>query len=178
MTKIDLKAAYRRLHYTTSMALQACVLIAIVTLCLTFGGAANPSQWSDISELAFDLANDIVYHPGWNPALHHSPQQHLLANKVDLEPDSTPFAPAYPMTVPWLPNSFPKCDGYYLDKNVTAFLQKDKSHGAAILPLVVHLLGCPVHPDESHMREDLLSLSKYLAKATPTETKNDPWVEN
>ena len=173
MTKIDLKAAYRRLHYTASMALQACVLIAhllLVALRLTFGGAANPSQWSDVSELAFDLANDIVHHPGWDPALHHSPHQHLLAAKVDLEPASTPFAPAYPVTVPWLPNSFPKCDGY-LDDIFMAFLQQDQSRGAAILPLVVHLLGRPVHPDESHMREDLLSLSKFLAEATPAETK-------
>jgi hypothetical protein len=45
------------------MALQACVLFAgllLVALRLTFGGSANPSQWSDLSELLFDLANDII----------------------------------------------------------------------------------------------------------------------
>jgi hypothetical protein len=76
MTKIDLKAAYRRVHLQATMALQACVLIGgllLLALRLTFGGAANPSMWSDISELLMDLANDIVHHPGWDPSRHSSP---------------------------------------------------------------------------------------------------------
>jgi hypothetical protein len=83
MTKVDMKSAYRRLHYMAAMAVQACVLVCnllLVALRLTFGGAANPSQWSDVSEMAFDLANDLVRNPGWDPSLHASPHQHLLAD--------------------------------------------------------------------------------------------------
>jgi hypothetical protein len=58
LTKVDLKSAYQRLHYTTAAAVQACVLLIadmfLVTLHLTFGGSANPSQWSDVSKLDFD----------------------------------------------------------------------------------------------------------------------------
>jgi hypothetical protein len=54
------------------------------------------------------------------------------------------------VTIPWLPNSFPKCNGY-LDDIFVAFLQQDQAGGVAILPLVVQLLGHPIHPDESHM---------------------------
>jgi hypothetical protein len=35
-------------------------IFVLIALHLTFGGASNPSQWSDISEMATDLANDIV----------------------------------------------------------------------------------------------------------------------
>jgi hypothetical protein len=36
-------------------------IFVLIALRLTFGGASNPSQWSDsISEMATDLANDIV----------------------------------------------------------------------------------------------------------------------
>jgi hypothetical protein len=173
MTKIDLKAAYRRVHLAAQMALQACVMIGgllLLALRLTFGGAANPSQWSDISEMAMDLANDLVHHPGWDPSLHSSPHQHLIADRVELEPASTPFATALAVRIPWLPTSDPKCDGY-LDDIFMAFLPCDLARGSAVLPLVVHLLGRPVHPAESELREDLLSLSKFIAEATPSETK-------
>jgi hypothetical protein len=73
LTKVDLKSAYRWLHYTAAMAVQACVLVCnllLVALRLTFGGAANPCQWSNVSELAFNLANDLIWNPGWDPSLH------------------------------------------------------------------------------------------------------------
>jgi hypothetical protein len=35
-------------------------IFELIALCLTFGGASNPSQWSNISEMATNLANDIV----------------------------------------------------------------------------------------------------------------------
>ena len=56
--KVDLKSAYWRLHYSMCTAQQSLVAIddfVLVALCLTFGGAANPSQWSNISELTCDL---------------------------------------------------------------------------------------------------------------------------
>ena len=49
---------------------------------MTFGGAANPSQWSDISEIATDLSNDLVRDPAWDPDLFQSPHQHLLKDAM------------------------------------------------------------------------------------------------
>jgi hypothetical protein len=88
--------------------LQACVLFAgllLVALHLTFGGSANPSQWSDLSELLLDFANDLFQHLGWDPDLHHSPHQHLLADQIDLLPPSVPFAPACDLAID-LPHNF------------------------------------------------------------------------
>ena len=44
-------------------AAKSCTCIAgllLMALQMTFGGAPNPSQWSDISEVVTDLANDIT----------------------------------------------------------------------------------------------------------------------
>jgi hypothetical protein len=128
LTKVDLKAAYRRLHYSAAMAVQACVLVSnllLVALRLTFGGAANPSQWSDVSELVFDLANDLVRNSGWDPVLHTSPHQHLIADRIELQPPSVPFVPARAVTVSYPDDSSPKCDGY-LDDAFMAFLEHDR----------------------------------------------------
>jgi hypothetical protein len=53
------------------MIVQAILLtigeFILFTLCMTFGGAPNPSKWSnDVSELTTDLANDLVHDNGWD----------------------------------------------------------------------------------------------------------------
>ena len=52
-TKCDCKAAYKRLHFDPRMIVQSIVGIGnfiLLALRMTFGGAPNPSQWSDVSE--------------------------------------------------------------------------------------------------------------------------------
>ena len=78
--KIDWDSAYHCLHLMTETTVQAIVMcggLLLVVLHLTFGGtvsgAANPSQWSDRSEMICDLANDLVRHPDWSPDLCPSP---------------------------------------------------------------------------------------------------------
>jgi hypothetical protein len=87
ITKIDWKSAYRGVHlHTDTPAVQSMVVIAgklLLALRQTFGGASNPSQWSDISEIATDLANDLVRRADWNPLVHHSPHQHRLTDAHD-----------------------------------------------------------------------------------------------
>ena len=46
-----------------------------------------------------------------------------------------------------------------------------RPRGAAVLPFVIYLLGRPVHEQEKAYREDLLSLTKFIAEATPAECK-------
>lgn len=172
-TKVDLKAAYRRLHQAASTAVRSLVQIdgiLLLALRLTFGGAPNPSMWSDTSEMAFDAANDIVRHSGWDPSTQHSPHQHLIAGRRELAPDDVPFATSLPVIVHVPADLHPKCDGY-IDDAFMAFLETDIERGAAILPLVIELLGRPVHSSEASSRDDLLSLKKFLAEATPAESK-------
>jgi hypothetical protein len=64
----------------------------------------------------------------------------------------------------------PKCEGY-LDDSFIAMLEDDTLSGSHILPFVIHLLCCPVHPDEEEYQEATLSLTKFWAEATPDKLK-------
>jgi len=117
-TKANLKAAYCRLHHTAGVAVQALTRVdnmLLVALRLTFGGAPNPSMWSDVSKMAFDIANDLVQNEGWDPEQHHLPHQHLIAGRVECLDDDVPFAPSLPVIVDGPFDTAPKCDGYIDD---------------------------------------------------------------
>jgi hypothetical protein len=46
----------------------------LVALRMTFGGAPNPSQLSNISDVIANLANDLVRRSNWDPGLWSAPQ--------------------------------------------------------------------------------------------------------
>jgi hypothetical protein len=92
---MDWKSAYQCLHNSAETAMQSIVAVGIyilIALCLTFGGATNPSPWSDVSKLATDLANDLVQDDGWDPNVHFSLHQHLLKDSVKFEDPAVPIA--------------------------------------------------------------------------------------
>ena len=71
LTKLDFKAAYRRLHLAPTTAVQSAVTFdefALVALRLTFGGAPCPSYWSDISEITCDTCNQLSRCNQWTPS--------------------------------------------------------------------------------------------------------------
>ena len=81
LTKVDCKSAYRRIHLKASTAVQWCTSIddlLLVALRMTFGGAPNPFQWSNVSEVITDLENHLVRRSDWDPEVFHSLHQHLL----------------------------------------------------------------------------------------------------
>jgi hypothetical protein len=82
--------AYHRLHLAINLVVQSGVFIEgflLLALQMTFGGTANPSRWSVVSELACDLANDLLRNPGWDPDKHKSPHQDLIGDAVEFEPN-------------------------------------------------------------------------------------------
>jgi hypothetical protein len=65
-----------------------------MALRMTFGGSPNPAQWSDVSGLVTDLANDLVRRNDWDPQQFKSPRQVLLSmdeavdnNRREIRPD-------------------------------------------------------------------------------------------
>jgi hypothetical protein len=169
--KVNWKSAYCQLHQEAQTAIQSMVTIGIfvlIALHLTFGGASNPRQWSDISEMATDLANDIVRDDGWDPDTHVSPHQDLLKDEIKFEDPSIPLAQADELAIDIPAEDHPKSD-CYIDDIFTAFLETDVKRGSRIVPFILHLLGCPLSPNESLPRDDILSLKKLLAEATPME---------
>ena len=182
LTKVDFKSAYRRIHLQASTAVKACTCIdgfLLVALRLTFGGSPNPSLWSDVSEVVTDLANDLVRRPDWDPKRHHSPHQSLLESDRAKDDDADGsrvgegfgrshfFAPDYPIE-----DVLPRFD-CYLDDIFGAFFSCDKAKSEAAIPLALHLVGRPndTSNGESFPRDDLLSLSKFLAEAKPSQRK-------
>jgi hypothetical protein len=124
---VDWKSAYQRLHNSAETAIQSIVAVDIyilIALHLTFRGAANPSQWSDISELATDLANNLVQDDGWDPNVHFSLHQHLLKESVKFEDPTVPIAQVSELAILLPADDAPKSD-CYIDDIFTAFLETD-----------------------------------------------------
>jgi hypothetical protein len=118
--------------------------------------------------MATDLANDIVRDDGWDPDTHVSPHQDLLKDEIKFEDPSIPLAQADELAVDIPAEDHPKSD-CYIDDIFTAFLETDVKRGSRIVPFILHLLGHPLSPNESLPRDDILSLKKLLAEATPAE---------
>jgi hypothetical protein len=141
--KVDWKSAYQRLHNSAEIAIQSIVAVDIYTLIalrLTFRGAANLSQWSDVSELATDLANDLVRDNGWDPDMHFSPHQHLLKDSVKFEDPAVPIAQVSELAIHLPADDAPKSD-CYINDIFTAFLETDVKRGSRMVPFIMHLLG-------------------------------------
>lgn len=136
--------------------------------CITFGGAANPSQWSNISEVATDLLNDLVRNEGWDADEFSSPHQHLIGDSIQLVLDEVPFAPAAELAMQLPNDDRPKAD-CYIDDMFSHFLEQDVTAGARLIPFVLHLLSRPIKDNESLPCNDMLSISKFLSEATPAE---------
>ena len=186
LTKVDCKSAYRRIHLQATTALKACTVfagISLVALRLTFGGAPNPSQWSDVSEVAVDLANDLV----WDPTVWSAPQQHLLASEkaVDCDVgavrDDDDFGEAAEMSIVYPTEDSKPMFDCYLDDLFGVSREADRARLEAVLPLVLHLIGRPVEAgaEESIPRDALIAVSKFLAEARASESKAIlGWVVN
>ena len=81
IVKHDLDAAYRRLHVYPDFAVRCTTIIndtAYLLLRLSFGVSAGPSMYSLICEAIFDLTNDLLMDPAWNPDTLHSPHHDQL----------------------------------------------------------------------------------------------------
>ena len=174
ITKIDLDAAYRRIHVVTRMAALAITIIkriAYILLRLPFGVANGPSDYSIVSETIFDLTNDILHDDTWDPDDVHSPLQPQFDTATSHYPPSTPFAAADPLmvTVPFHPAA---ADGY-IDDIITVMLEIKNwvSKGQNAAPLAIHTIFRPTQKDDPIPRDDATSTRKLKGEGTPDEAK-------
>ena len=171
--KHDLDAAYRRLHVHPDFAVRCTTIIkdiAYLLVRLPFGVSAGPSMYSLVIEAIFDLVNDLLMDPMWDPETLHSTHYDQFQPPEPLEED-IPFEKANDLHV-YVPTRETFCDGY-IDDCVTMALEKGnlvkKAENA--LPLIVHAIMRPVHPEEPILRNDPLSKTKLLGEGKPSETK-------
>jgi hypothetical protein len=172
LTKSDWKAAYRRFHNHPYIATR-CMLKwedhEFLALRMTFGGSPFPNIWSDLAETACDLANDLA-RSGRNATKFQTPALDRLPSVPQASERSVPFAAARPMAIPDFPDTLPRSDNF-IDDAFCAFLLNHWGLGRALLPYVIELIGRPRADDEPLPRDACLSLTKFLAEATPEEKK-------
>ena len=179
LRKDDFKSAYRRQHLNGWSALKTIVQIVregitffLLSLRLTFGGCANPSEWTSIAEPICDLATDILNCDEWDPAKMHSPLQSCVPDPSFL-PSDMPFTKAKPLMIgiPVLPHGY--CDEF-IDDVITAGVDfgkssRDRLQSAA--PLAIFVVARDIHPDEPITRENLMCMHKMEAEGGLEEEK-------
>jgi hypothetical protein len=149
-----------------------------MALRMTFGGSTNPAQWSDVSEVVTDLANDLVRWNGWDPQQFKSPHQALLLtdeavdnDRGEIRPDDAFAEPEF-FAVDEPEDDMARFD-CYLDDIFGAFMDREAERSAAAIPLALPIEGRPHDPNrrESFPRDDILAIPKFLAEAKPSERK-------
>ena len=173
LSKYDLDAAYRRLHVRPEQALQCVTIIkemAYIPLRLPFGVAAGPSVYSTISELIFDLTNDILNDKTWDRNEIFSPIKTKLLPPEYL-PISIPFESAQDLAV-HIPLRSSFCDGYiddFLSAGLDANDEVARSQEAPTL--AVHSIFRPLQLNEPIERDDPISIRKLSGEGVPSEQK-------
>ena len=174
ITKLDLDAAYQRLHVIAEMAVLTITIlkkIAYILLRLPFGVANGPNDFSLLSEPIMDLTNDILRDDEWDPLEIHSPLQPEFDSMNEQYDNKTPFGTANKLFVP-MPFHPAMADGY-IDDIVTAMLDQADwvSRGQNAAPLAVHTVFRPVDDDDPLPRADAASKPKLKGEGTPDEAK-------
>ena len=171
--KLDLDAAYRRLHVLIKMAALSITIIqriAYILLRLPFGVANGPGDYSTISETIFDMTNDILRDDTWDHKTLHSPLQAEL-DKPKRENTNIPFGKARRLFVP-VPYHPASADGYIDDIISVALAASDwvaRAQNAALL--AIHTVFRPRDPRDPLPREDTTSIRKLRGEGTPDERK-------
>ena len=174
ISKIDLDAAFRRLHVCSAHSVLSTTIIDEIAYFLgrlPFGSSEGPGKHDIPSNMCVELAQKIVDDPTWDPSELFSPRANDIPDDLRLPADA-PFGKAHPLKVDM--DEFKPCyiDGF-IDDLITIVLDKldlpDKARNAVALAL--HTFFRPVNEDDPVPRDDILSLRKLLAEGRLEETK-------
>ena len=181
LSKSDYKSAYRKLQTSGITALQSMMAtgdltddpnlqVALICLRLSFGGSACPALFSDLSEMATDLANALAQCQAWDPFECRTPYDHLVGEPLLFQWE-IPITPAKPLRVDPGANENTHTD-VFLDDMISitpCTSARSMQMASKILPFIMTIMGRPNTTQESLPRELLMSLSKAKSEATPTE---------
>ena len=173
ISKIDLDAAFRRIHVFIQHALLGFTIVNNITYFLgrlPFGAADAPSKHDTPSNMAVDLSQALIDDDSWDPSTLHSPQARQIPPLIRLE-DTIPFGKANPLAIQ-LPPKDCFTDGY-IDDLISIALDTPKatSRGRHAISLALHTIFRPVNKDDPIPRDDVLSIRKLLAESRLEEQK-------
>ena len=184
ISKMDLDAAYRRLHMKAKWAVRQITIvdnIAYILTRLAFGATIGPSVYSTVNEAVFDLIFDLFNDKTWNPRELYSPFTNNTCSSDDenTEVNNSPFTQAMQLAVP-VPFREIITDGY-IDDGITCGLDindnRIRIQNAG--PLVAHAIFRPVSKNEHVKRNNAIQKTKYDVKGYPRETNTVlGWILN
>ena len=183
--KVDIEKAYRRLHTSAATATK-CIAVwfldklsdesyvksdeqaAVLLTRLTFGSSPAPAEICNTSEMAFDLAGDLLRCGDWLPDDLPSPHDGKLPQPLRL-PQDVPFAQAAEADVKLDSSVLGGTDGY-IDDGACAVLDAPRNQpmvqrARQAMVMALHLLFRPLHPTREPLpRPDAASIRKLLAE--------------
>ena len=175
ISKMDLDAAYRRLHMKAKWAVKQITIvnrIAYILTRLAFGATIGPSVYSTFSEAVFDLIFDLVNDKTWDPKELYSPFINTIdcITNDDSTIDNSTIKPAMQLAIP-VPFREIFTDGY-IDDSITCGLDisDNKNRILNAGPLIAHAIFRPVSPTESVKRNNAVQQTKYHIEGFPRET--------
>ena len=171
--KYDFDAAYRRVHVCPAHAVKTMILVGSLVYLLSrlpFGVEAGPSKYSAISEGIFDLGNDLLDDPSWDPDKVYSPVQNKLPAK-EKPRKGEKFGEAKELCVE-IKCREASCDGY-IDDAILIALDKEENAKRAqnAIPLAAHCIFRPLAKFEPIGRNDTICERKFEAEGTPRESQ-------
>ena len=172
-SKIDLDAAFRRLHMSYPHALLSIVIVEQIAYLLgrmTFGSKIGPGKHDIPSNMVVDLAQMLLDDPSWDPATLHSPDADKIPLKETLTGD-IPFGQAFPLAVP-VDDSDHYVDGYVDDLCTICIDDPSVTEKARhAVALAIHTVYRPANKDDPLPRDSALCLRKLLAEGRLEERK-------
>ena len=171
--KIDLDAAFRRVHVWIRHALLAFTIIRDIAYFLArlpFGAADAPGKHDVPSNMAVDLAQALIDDETWDPnelnSIHAEKIPEIKRKDADI-----PFGKAHHLAID-VP--FRECyaDGY-VDDLITAVLDFFWATNRArhAVPLALDVMYRPVNDDDPISRDNILSHRKLIAEGGLEELK-------
>ena len=174
MSKIDLDAAFRRLHVWIRHALLQFTVIRNIAYFLgrmPFGSNEGPGKHDIPSNMTVDLAQALIDDESWDPSDLASPNAEGIPPSERL-PMDLPFGTAEPLAMLDMPFKYCTTDGY-VDDLTTVVLDilgwAERARNA--IALAIHTIFRPVNAEDPISRDDVISVRKLLAEGKLEEIK-------
>ena len=181
LSKIDLDAAFRRVHVFIKHALLSFTIVNNLTYFLgrlPFGASDAPSKHDTPSNITVDLGQAFMDDVTWDPNQVNSPQASQIPPLTRLD-NGTPFGHAHPLAVD-LPTKNCFADGYVDDLiSVAIDTPQDTLRARHAIALATYTIFRPTNEDDPIPRNNILSIRKLLAESRLEEIKTVlGWVIN
>ena len=174
INKMDLDAAFRRLHVVLKFALLCTTIvngIAYILFRLPFGSSPAPCNFCSISEFVIDAAQLLAQDTTWDPKTLHNPNKDKIPPPAQIYDDTITFDKASPLAIDIEDTSI-YIDGFVDDIiTVTLGFNHLLERATNAVPLILHCLFRPRDDKESIPRDDILSERKLKGEGALSEIK-------